>query len=82
MRTVDDPLDPPVFGRDCSGSKQRTQDVSFLGRRRPARGKGRRSLTILEQVEPGFQGIARTDGLVASSSEEEDGTLDLLKDVV
>lgn len=82
MRPVDDPLDPQVFGRDCSGSRPRTQDVSFMGRRRPAREKGRRSLTILEQVEPGFQGVARTDGLVTSTSEEENGTLDLLKHLV
>lgn len=81
MRPVDDPLDPQVFGRDCSQSRRETECVSVRdGGDWGA--EGARLRTILEQVEPGFQGVARTDGLVASPSEEEDGTLDLLKHLV
>lgn len=81
MRPVDDPLDPQVFGRDCSQSRPETECVSFReGGDRGA--EGGRLRTVLEQVVPGFQGVARTDGLVASPSEEEDGTLDLLKHLV
>lgn len=83
MRTVDDPLDPQVFGRDW-GTRDQKKMSAIYGKEasgsRNKRWRGR--FTILEQVEPGFQGVARTDGLVASTSEEEDGTLDLLKHLI